>query len=282
MLMNRLSDRSHWDSVHIHQASDRKTGLQGKKLQLLAKSILGERCLRYYSDYLLWDVILPRHLPKQKGLKVLEVGSAPGDTLVRLKETFGYIPYGVEYSEPGVELNRRTFVEHDIDPSNVIQADFFSTDFHDRYRGYFDIVLSAGFIEHFTAVEDVVHRHINVLKKGGHLVVIIPNLRGINYFLSYVFNSKILAMCNIRIMRKGEFRRLFDAELLECEFCDYFGTFDFGVFNTPEGSPLRFLLGFCKMWQAIFNAAFPRLFRDKGAESSFFSPYLIFIGIKKK
>ncbi|MFH1371294.1 MAG: class I SAM-dependent methyltransferase [Planctomycetota bacterium] len=280
--MNRLSDRSYWDLVHIHQASDRKTGLPSKKLHLLAKSILGERCLRYYSDYLLWDVILPRHLPKQKGLKVLEVGSAPGDTLVRLKETFGYIPYGVEYSQPGAELNRRKFIEHNINPSNVIQADFFSPEFQDKYRGYFDIVLSSGFIEHFTNVEDVIRGHINVLAKGGHLVVIIPNLRGINYFLGYVFNRKVLPMHNMTIMRKKEFRWLFNAELMECKLCDYFGTFDFGVFNTPEGSPLRFLLGFCKMWQAIFNAAFPRLFGDKGAESSFFSPYLIFIGVKKK
>jgi SAM-dependent methyltransferase len=280
--MNRLSDRSYWDSVHIHQASDRKTGLQGRKLQRLAKSILGERCLRYYSDYLLWDVILPRHLPKQKGLKVLEVGSAPGDTLVRLKETFGFIPYGVEYSKSGVELNRRMFSEHDIDPSNVIQADFFSPDFHDRYRGYFDIVLSSGFIEHFTDVGDVVQRHINVLKKGGHLVVIIPNLRGINYFLGYVFNKEILPMHNMTIMRKEKFCRLFDAEILECKFCEYYGTFDFGLFNTKEGSPLRFLHGFCKMCQAFLNVIFSVLFKNKGAESGFFSPYLIFIGVKKQ
>jgi SAM-dependent methyltransferase len=253
-----------------------------KKLHLLAKSILGERCLRYYSDYLLWDVILPKYLPRQEGLKVLEIGSAPGDTLVRLKETFGYIPYGVEYSEPGAKLNREIFTGHGIDPSNVIQADFFSPEFQDKYRGYFDIVLSNGFIEHFTNVEDVIRGHINVLAKGGHLVVIIPNLRGMNYFLCYVFNRKIPAMCNIKIMRKDEFRRLFGEEFLQSKFCGYYGTFDFGVFNTEQGSPLRFLLGLCKVWQAIFNAVFPRLFRDKGAESSFFSPYLIFIGIKKE
>ncbi len=81
--------------------------------------------MRYYSDYLLWDVIFPRYLPRREGLKVVEIGSAPGDTLVRLKETFSFIPYGVEYSPQGAELNRKTFREHNIDASNVIEADFF-------------------------------------------------------------------------------------------------------------------------------------------------------------
>jgi ubiquinone/menaquinone biosynthesis C-methylase UbiE len=280
--MKELSDKRYWDLVHNQQASQGRESFLRNRLKLLAKGILGDRCLRYYSDYLLWDVILPRHLPKQKGLKVLEVGSSPGDNLVRLKETFDYIPYGVDYSEPGVKLNREIFTEHGIDPSNVIQADFFSPEFQNKYRECFNIVLSVGFIEHFTDVEDVIHRHINVLAKGGHLVVIIPNLRGINHFLSDAFNKKVLTICNTKIMQKDEFRQLFGEEFLESKICKYYGTFDFGLFNTPEGSPLRFLLGFCKMWQAILNAVFPLLFRDKGAESSFFSPYLIFIGVKKK
>lgn len=279
--MNELSERHYWDSVHIQQSLERETGFPSKKLKHLAKSILGEKSLRYYSDYLLWDVIFPRYLPRQKGLKVLEIGSAPGNTLVRLKETFGYMPYGVEYSEPGVKLNREIFTEHGIDPLNVIQADFFSADFQNKYRENFDIVLSVGFIEHFEDVKDVVSKHINLLTKGGQLVVIVPNLRWINYFLIYVFNRKVPGMCNIKVMQKDEFRQLFSEELLEDKFCDYYGTFDFGVFNTEEDSPLRFLLRFCKMWQAFFNATFPLLFRDKGAESRFFSPYLMYIGTKK-
>ena len=279
--MKALSDKQYWDSVHSQQGSDRKEVPLRNRLKDLARKILGQRSLRYYSDYLFWDVILPRYLPRQEGLKALEIGSAPGDMLVRLKETFGFVPYGVEYSKEGAELNRKIFSEHNIDPSNVIEADFFSENFQERYEGHFDIVLSFGFIEHFTDVEDVISRHIKVLAKGGHLVVAIPNLRGFNYFLGCVFNRKILKMHNIGIMQKKVFCGLFDSKLLEEKFCNHYGTFDFGMFNTEQDSPLRFLLGFCKMWQAVFNAVFPRLFGDKGLESGFFSPYLLFIGVKK-
>jgi 2-polyprenyl-3-methyl-5-hydroxy-6-metoxy-1,4-benzoquinol methylase len=280
--MNELSDKNYWDSVHDNQALEKKTGSSREKLKLLAKKLLGERCLRYYSDYLLWDVILPKYLPPKKGLKVVEIGSAPGEMLIRLKESFGFIPYGIEYSESGVELNRKNFIEHNIDPTNVIHADFLSPEFQEKYKDCFDIVFSAGFIEHFTNTREVVSKHVDLLTKGGHLVVIIPNLRGINYFLAYVFHKEILPMHNTTIMRKSEFCGLFDAKLLDTKLCEYYGTFDFGLFNTKEGSPLRFLHGFCKMCQAFLNVIFPALFKNKGAESSFFSPYLIFIGVKKQ
>jgi SAM-dependent methyltransferase len=279
--MNELSDKNYWDSVHNHQDLDIKVSPIRERFKLLAKKLLGERCLRYYSVYLLWDVILPKYLPKKKGLKLLEVGSAPGNSLVKLKEKFDYVPYGVEYSESGVELNRKLFIEHSIDPSNVIHADFFSSEFQEKHKGYFDIVLTDGFIEHFDNVKDVIIKHINLLTVGGYLVVIIPNLRGINYFLGYVFNKKALLIHNLKIMQKNEFSGLFNPQLLDTKLCKYYGTFDFALFNTKEGSPLRFLLSFCLMCQAFLNVIFPVLFKNKGAESSFFSPYLIYIGTKK-
>jgi SAM-dependent methyltransferase len=278
--MNELSDKKYWDSVHDHQALDSKISPKREILKLSAKKILGEKCLRYYSDYLLWDVILPKYLPHDKGLKVIEIGSAPGETLVRLKDSFGFIPYGVEYSESGVELNRKTFLAHNIDPFNVIHADFFSSKFQEDYKSCFNIVLSVGFIEHFDNVKDVIDKHINLLANGGTLIVIIPNLRGINYLLGYLFHKEIMPIHNLTIMRKKEFSELFDSQLLDTSLCGYYGTFDFGLFNTKEGSPLRFLLSFCKMCQAVLNSLFPLLFKNKGAESSFFSPYLIYIGTK--
>lgn len=279
--MNVLSDKSYWDSIHNQQSSERGGSFLWNKFKFLAKKILGPKCLCYYSDYLLWDVILPTYLPKQKGLKVLEIGSAPGETLVKLKQKFDYAPYGVEYSESGVELNRRIFIENGIGASNVIHADFLSSEFQQKYIECFDIVISVGFIEHFTNVEEIVKGHINVLAKGGHLVIIIPNLSGLNYLLSVFFNRQLMKMHNRKIMNKNVFCNLFDDKLLDVKLCKYFGTFDFGLFNTKKGSPLKFLLNFCKLIQAFLNVLFPFFFKDKGAESAFFSPYLIFIGIKK-
>ncbi|MGA2092862.1 MAG: class I SAM-dependent methyltransferase [Sedimentisphaerales bacterium] len=279
--MNELSNKNYWDSVHDQQASEEQAEPQRHGLKLIATKLLGERCLRYYSEYLLWDVILPKYLPNKKGLKIIEIGSAPGEMLVRLNKSFGYIPYGVEYSESGVELNKKIFIQNNIDPANVIHSDFSAAEFQEKYKNYFDIVLSAGFIEHFDNVEDVIKNHMNLLSAGGYLVVMIPNLRGINKFFFHIFNNEILRLHNLKIMRKSEFAKIFNPQLLDIKLCDYYGTFNFGLFNTKEGSPLRFLLGFCKILQAFLNVIFPFLFKDKGAESAIFSPYLIFIGVKK-
>lgn len=203
--------------------------------------------------------------------------------MVRLSQTFGFVPYGIEYTDSGVELNRRTFVSNNLNPDNVIAADFLSDELHKQYEGYFDIVISAGFIEHFTDIEDVIERHINLLKKGGCLIVSIPNLRGANYILQWIFQKKIiLSMVDLNIMQKREYMKIFDRDCLLTLFCDYYGTFSFGLFNTKRNSPLHIVLIFCMILQLILNLIFRLLFRNKGAESSLFSPYLIYIGTKIK
>ena len=164
----------------------------------------------------------------------------------------------------------------------MIRADFLSDEIQEQYTGRFDIVISQGFIEHFDDVEDVIERHIDLLAQGGYLIVGIPNLRGANYSLQWIFNKELLSMHNIDIMGKREFLRLFDTERLSTLFCDYYGTFNFGLFISKGNSPLRFVLICCKIFQLMLNVVFRVLFRTKGAESGLFSPYLLFIGVKKK
>lgn len=283
--MGRLIDKEFWDAAYEQKAFQNERPSLTIKLEALVKRLLGEKIVEYisnYADYLLWHVIYQKYLPKTKGAKALEVGSAPGSYLVRLSQTFGFVPYGVEYSESGVELNRKLFTWHNINPDNVILADFLSDEFHQQYKGYFDIVISRGFIEHFTDVEDIINKHINLLTKGGCLVVSIPNLKRANYILTWIFNREEISLCNINIMQKGKFSELFDKERLSTLFCDYYGTFSFFLFNTERNSPTRFLLGFCHRLQLILNMVFRLLFKDKGAESRLFSPYLIFIGLKRE
>ncbi len=244
--------------------------------------LFGKNSLRSYSDYLLWEIIYKKYLPKTKGLKFLEIGSAPGENLLGFSRTFGYVPYGIEYSQSGAELNRELFRLNNIDPANVIHADFFSEQFHNQYKESFDIVYSRGFIEHFTDVETVIDKHLSLLVKGGQLIVIIPRIKGINYALSWFFHKEIIAMHNLNIMQKKEFSNIFDRKNLSTLFCDYYGVFTFDLFNTKPTSPLRFLLKLCNIFQLVLNLIFHMLFRNKRVESQMFSPYLLYIGIKKE
>jgi 2-polyprenyl-3-methyl-5-hydroxy-6-metoxy-1,4-benzoquinol methylase len=244
----------------------------------IAKKVLGKYAYNY-SDYYLWEVLLQKYLPFNQGFKVLEVGSAPGTNLVKLHNLLGYIPYGVDYSEEGVALNKTIFAGHNLNPNNVILADFFSETFQSQYKEYFDVVFSMGFLEHFTDVEQVVTNHVTLLKKGGLIVVTIPNLRGFNAFLSNVFCKQVLNMCNLSIMDKGNFSALFARDDIEPVFCDYYGTFSFDLFFTKNRF-LKILYKICKLIQIFLNVVFYTI-GSEGVQSRFFSPYLIYIGKKR-
>ena len=282
-MTKKITEKTYWNSMYVSKPIEHQECSKGK-LKTSLKKLLGRKILEYkrnYADYLLWDVIYKKHMPKTKGAKILEVGSAPGNYLVRLKHAFGFVPYGVEYSESGVELNRNIFSLDNIDPGNVIHADFLSDEFHKKYRGYFDIVISRGFIEHFTDVGNIIEKHISLLTSGGHLIVSIPNIRGINYILTWLFHRKGISMHNMDIMQKKEFTKLFNKNSLLTLFCDYYGTFNFGQFRTERNSPMRFALNFCKKLQLMLNVIFRLVFKNKRMENRLFSPYLLFIGVKK-
>lgn len=286
-----LTDKRFWDSTH---ASERvayadlnhpgvKTARRTGRIKRIVKAALGRRVLEYarsYEDYLLWDVLYKRHMPTQPGLSVLEVGSAPGDHLVRLNKLYGFDPYGIEYSDVGIEINRQVFAASGITPDNVICADFLSSEVREKYRGQFDIVLSRGFIEHFTDARAVVRRHVDLLADGGYLLISVPNLNGLNYALGQFFHKELIPLHNLHIMQKPAFMKLFDGLGVTPLFCDYYGTFNFGLFNTGQSRTLTLLLGFCLKLQWALNIVLRLLFKDRGAESRAFSPALIFIGVK--
>lgn len=77
-----------------------------------------------------------------------------------------------------------------------IEADFFANDISRK----FDVVFSSGFIEHFENTEDVIVRHVALLEENGELLVILPNFRGINGVIQYLFDRGNYNAHNIRCM----------------------------------------------------------------------------------
>jgi SAM-dependent methyltransferase len=280
----RLTDKAYWDSKYAAGPPGVEDSPPSPAFIRAAKRLLGAQLVEGMGDYrayLLWEVIYRRHMPRGPGVKVLEVGSAPGTHLVHLHRVCGVEPYGVEYTERGVLINRQLFEKHGINPDNVIHADFFSPEFQSKYEGFFDVVISRGFIEHFTDMKTVVANHVSLLTKHGRLFVTIPNLRGINYALTWFFHKELIPLHNIGIMRRQVFCRLFHEQRLSPLLCGYYGTFSFDIHNTKEGSVWRRrLLLWCGRFQRVLNLVFRLLFRARGVESSLTSPHLIFIGTK--
>jgi len=277
-----LTHREFWNSKYKYY-NIQDVPSESSFLKTLIKKMLGKRLMNYmnnYSSYFLWDVIYNKYLLKRKGAKILEVGSAPGENLIKFYTDFGFEPYGIEYSEDGADLNKRLFILNNLNPENVIHSDFFSEEFQKKYAGSFDIVFSGGFIEHFTDVKDVIDKHLNLLAKGGCLIISIPNFKGINYILLRIFYREMISQHNIDIMGIAQFTKLFDNNNLIPLFCGYFGIFDFGLFGTKQNSPLRFVLSFCKKCQLILNIIFRILFKNIGLQNRYFGPYLMYVGIK--
>lgn len=290
--MSDLTKQKYWDTVHIKEQREfddavlieQATNLAlGKKITGALKKLLGAAILERisnYDDYLLWSAILPRILPSLNGFHALEIGSAPGDHIVKFSKRYGCIPYGVEYSQFGVDVNRDVFRKNGFDSDNVIHADFFSEEFIAAHRERFDVVISRGFIEHFEDAKSVIDRHTQLLKPGGYLIVSIPNLHGVNYVFSKLFDESSIPRHNLTIMRRSAFAELFDPNGLERMFCDYYGTFSFYLFTAGPSSLQRNLLRFCFRLQPLLNFVMRTAWGSKGAETALFSPFLLYVGRK--
>ncbi len=284
-VLDRLTEKEFWNSVYLDESANHRIALPKAEntagLKGYLKTYLGEYW-RDYADYLEWNVLYKKYLPSEKGLKIIELGSAPGTNLVRLHQDFGYMPYGVEYSDAGAALNRKVFSQHGIDSHNVIQADVFSAQFLAEHQGMFDLVISRGFIEHFTDFDKVIGSHLTLLKEGGHLIVTIPRLTGLPNLLFRFFNPEVIQLHNLKIMNKPAFKSLFANDVLAEIYCNHYGTFKVSVCGTAHlrGWKLR-LMNFLKDSQSILNIMFRLVFGSRGCESHLFSPYLMFIGRKK-
>lgn len=267
--MKKLSGLKYWDSKYQSQLGTEKVFVMKKpRFEPYWKFLLFKLCNKY--------------LPKNEELKFVEIGCSPGYNGLKFHQIFGYQPFGVDYSPRGYELTKKVFTANGGNPNNVILADFLSDEFQVKYKNYFDIVASFGLIEHFDDSKEVVNKHINLLKRGGYLLITIPNKRGFfNFILSYIFNKEGIKIHNLKIMEKKEFEKLFDESKLTNLYCNYFGVFNFGLFNVKEKSLKRHLLFICICFQIILDFLFKILFKRKSIECRFFSPYLIYMGKKK-
>jgi len=80
---------------------------------------------------------------------------------------------------------------------HCIEADFFTYSTKDQY----DLVFSFGFIEHFQDTKDVLQRHVSMLANQGRLLIILPNFKGLNGLVQYLFDKENLKAHNLDCMK---------------------------------------------------------------------------------
>lgn len=173
----RLTDEEFWEEHWVSQKIP-------ARINRLASF---DRCL---------SRVFTRFLADGRGKKLIEIGAAPGRWLIFFRERFGYEVDGIEYLPSACRKTEENLAACGTD-GKIFQQDFFHNDLPQHS---YDVVLSIGFIEHFTDQDTVVGGHVALLKPGGLLVLIVPNLRGLHGVVERLTDRETLAAHNQEVM----------------------------------------------------------------------------------
>lgn len=175
MSRNEKTTPEHWEQVYVRAPRLRLP------LPLVVSTTNLQRLLRLH--------IVP-------GMRVLEIGCAPGKSLAWIARRLGAHVTGLDYSARGLSFCRRLFAAVGVDGALYCEDVFTTTLPDDR----FDLVYSVGVIEHFEDPRPIVAKHVALTRPGGRALMVIPNYAGIYGRLQGHFDAENLAIHNLRIM----------------------------------------------------------------------------------
>jgi 2-polyprenyl-3-methyl-5-hydroxy-6-metoxy-1,4-benzoquinol methylase len=119
---------------------------------------------------------------------VLEVGCGGSVWLPYFAKHLKCKIWGIDYSKYGVALVLRNLKEEKVS-GNIILGDVF--DNHDVPKHFFDVIWSAGFIEHFNETQLIIKRLTTYLKPRGMMITLVPNLEGFVGWLHKVIDLRV-------------------------------------------------------------------------------------------
>lgn len=230
-----------------------------KKKPKIDGSIIGK-------DFLFHDV-LETYVPKKQDISFLEIGGYPGKWAIYFAKF---------WSAKSSLLDR--YIDHDViralsdingvENIDVIEGDVFKL----RSARKFDVVMSAGFIEHFSDVSSVVDKHIQYLKADGTLILTVPNFLGLNGLLQKTFDRDTYDTHFLETMHDDKLKKIVSEKNMEVQHVSYYGRF--GVWLEDINNKPRWVRRLVYLTNIIgkFMARF---------ESRVFSPYLVMVAKKK-
>lgn len=219
------------------------------------------------------DAYLKKNIPRNNQFKFIEVGCAPGGWMHYFHKNFDYVVEGLEYTVNGVKLTENNLNMLKVG-ANVYNQDLFD---NVLVNSSYDVVFSAGFIEHFDNPYLAIEKHVELLKKGGYLILEVPNFKGFNGFFQKITDGNLLKIHNLDIMNMNFFKDVSNKCGLEIKDINYVGKINFGLFLGNKfliyiGQAIQFLIN------KIYFLFGKRIFIKDGKT---FSPYIVAVYIKK-
>src|SRR5690606_13904024 len=155
---------------------------------------------------------------------IIEIGGYPGRFLAYLASKYNLLPTSLDYNSNTDQLEN-VFKTMGVDNYTILEKDFTTHVPNIKY----DYVLSNGFIEHFTNYDDILDLHVDYLKTGGKLYVMIPNMKGYIWLYKYLVDYQNLKVHNLKSMRLKVFKDFAKRHNLKTIELTYFGDFPHGV-----------------------------------------------------
>ena len=237
-----LTDSSYWAKYWKNKSS-------------VDKSVIGR-------DFLFHDV-LEKYVPRREGMNFLELGGYPGMWAIYFaKYWFAKATLLDRYIDHNVI--QALSLKNKVDNIGVVEGDVFQL----TPVSKFDVVLSAGFIEHFSDVSRVVDTHIQYLKPGGTLILTVPNFLGLNGLFQKILDRETYDTHFLYSMHDKRLKKLILSKNLDIKYISYYGKF--GVWLEDINSKPRWL----RRLIYILNIIGKFLFR---IETRLFSPYLVMV-----
>lgn len=202
--------------------------------------------------------IAPEHHPVRRWIEhevstvkdrsCLEIGCYPGKFLAVFGKK-GYVLHGIDIY-PQTKSTLVKWLKHQgYNVGTFYDGNFLSFQTSQLYN----IVCSFGFIEHFNNWEEILYKHIKLTKKGGIVIVEVPNLKSPLYSLLYrileprVLENHVVAAMDLRAI----------CAVLENGGCsirkaDYIGYFYFR-FVTRHMRLLNITAAFINLFRPLFE-----------------------------
>jgi SAM-dependent methyltransferase len=223
----------------------------------------------FSNDRIIAD-FLKKNLPSgEKSKTALEIGCAPGKWMIFLNEELQYLVEGCEYLDSAVKITRENLEINNIRNAEIHNGDFLSYDFKGNQ---YDVVISLGFIEHFSNPESVVSKMCAILKNGGFLIIGIPKFTGLNYYIAkYLDNkakNKLLPAHNLKIMNLLFFYELAKKDKIKPIEITFSGGFEPALYDI-SATPFWFKL----LFQGLTILFHNRL--SQIISSEFYSSYIL-------
>lgn len=125
-----------------------------------------------YFDHRVHQIFTKALLP---GDRIVEIGCGSSRWLRYFDEHWHAEVWGIDYSPSGHQ-QAQAQLDSEEKKRRILFGDFFAE--NALPQGYFDVVYSWGFVEHFSDVPAVLRRCAGLLRPGGRIITVIPNFAG--------------------------------------------------------------------------------------------------------